>query len=71
MEAENPTVAESCACPSADAHRCVEARYRRPMRDDDDDLDGGGDPCECSCHDDGYDEMDEFCSDTATDEAPL
>ena len=42
-----------CACPSTDAYRCWGVRYNVWDRED---VDMGGGPCECACHDEDDDD---------------
>lgn len=42
----------TCACPSVDARRCMDLRYRKGRGGFVCDLDGIDEECECCCHDD-------------------
>ena len=48
-----------CACPSADARRCIEIRYPTPPLEDDDGFGPDDDEkCGCVCHEPDPDEPD-------------
>jgi hypothetical protein len=53
-----------CACKSDDPYRCFALRYPTPLSDDPPEEE---EACECPCHDEWYEEEDEYLAPPPSD----